>query len=190
MGYTRLTSDKKAEVLKVYLHNGNLYQTAEKTGVSAGEVKFIISTEENSAIIDTYCKELKEGIKKSLWEKVRVALDAMTEDKIKAGTLNQLVPVIGMCIEKALLVSGEATQIMSDVENLTQREISQGIRDILQRRPSMKKYGIVAHEAREGAGNATGVTRVRQEKEVMTDEEYKAKEEMKAKYEKIIDGKE
>lgn len=94
-------ADKQA-IIRDYVLLGSMNAVSRKHNLSFPTIQRVIRKSKQDNVITKLIAEQKRDIISIIWAKVVVALNAMTKEKISNGALNQLVPVIGVLIEKGL----------------------------------------------------------------------------------------
>jgi len=136
-------SDEIREQIKVLAIEGSSVRyISNRVGVSVNAVHRIKKEIDN---LEQFRTSKKEEIIKTLWNKVKIALSYIDEAKFKKSSAYQLMTIAAIAVDKAQLLSGDATGIL---EVKTEAEINRQLGEIETAEKELKEAWVRAEKKR------------------------------------------
>jgi transposase-like protein len=128
--YQDYSVDRKAEVIAlVEANNGNVWKTAQQTGIHHSTIQYWLASPNKFADIQHAKRiELTEKLDKT----ADLLVDSITPEKIADANLSQIATAAGIMIDKSQLLKGLPTDISASIEKVELTVVLQdALRDVI-----------------------------------------------------------
>jgi len=140
----KLDALDKQNIIRDYLFLDNYSAVARKYNVSPTTIEDVIRNSKQDKVSMKFTNEIKKEIVENTWFGVKLAITEIIErlenkERISKAALSQLAVLFGVLVEKGLLLQGEATSIISNINKRNPAELNKAINDLLvKRNPEFK----------------------------------------------------
>lgn len=144
----KLNEVDKQNIIRDYTLSGNYVEVAKKYNICNNTVKEVILKSKEDNVYSMLINEQKKDIIANIWDIVTIiSIEVLNRvnsaEKISRSALNQLVVCLGILTEKGLLLQGEATSIISNINKQNPAELNKAINDLLVKRNPEFKVEVV-----------------------------------------------